>query len=143
MEKLQSTSTAAMLLLASCAATLGTGPFPVAIDSEPAGAVVTQGGHRLGVTPCTASVSNETSIVTLTLDGYAPREADLGTQSNAPLVVGGTLLFGPFEWIAASTGNAWSGIDMRPVLVELSQDPLPTWTRPRVGRHDRKAPPVR
>jgi hypothetical protein len=116
------------LALCSCAASKAKGPFIVPIDSSPRGATVTQAGRGIGITPCSASVTNETSILVLELDGYAPREVDLGTVSNEGVGMD-VLLFGPIGLLVAA--DSWRRINDAPVFVELTTEPAARWERPK------------
>lgn len=120
------------LLLCSCAAMMTHGPSVVPIDSRPQGAIVSYRGHDMGRTPCCVPMQG-VSTVTLRLEGHHARQVDVGTVSNADLVLAGILFFGPFELLFDLFNNAWTSVDGNPVLVELAPDdgaPLPMWERP-------------
>ena len=120
-----------MMMLCSCAATLGRGPFVVPIDSDPRGATVTQGGYSLGVTPCKVTLNAQDSVVMLELDGFAPREVDVGKRNNTGLVILGFLLWGPIELIVDACAGTWHRINTDPIVVPMSVEPQVRWERPK------------
>lgn len=135
---------AASLSLCSCAATFGSGPFAVPIDSEPQGAIVSYRGHDVGRTPCTVSMTTKSDRLTLRLDGYRPQEVGVRPTSNGGWVLLGILLWGPFELFAAAMSDSWTGLSTDPLKVPLSSTavdgpPQATWwksEKPRDDRHD-------
>lgn len=59
-------------------------------------------------------------------------KAYLGRISNAPAVIAGFLIFGPFKLIVDASSNAWSRVDNHALSVELApvdEAALPTWRR--------------
>lgn len=56
-------------LLCSCASTMGGGPFLLAVDSSPQGAMVVYDRADLGETPCTIWVHGNKQDLTLRLAG--------------------------------------------------------------------------
>ena len=76
---------AALAFQASC---LNVSPAGTTFASEPPGARVHVDGHDSGwVTPCLIALDEEeTHVVTLELDGYAPREVLLGPDERLGIV---------------------------------------------------------
>lgn len=125
-------------LLCSCAATFGTGPFLVPVDSTPQGAIVRYQGHDYGRTPCVVRMTNDSDRLTLRLDGHHPQEVMVRATSNGGYVILGILLWGPFELISAAIADAWSGLEERPLLVPLvpAEQPEPKlWVLPEPKKH--------
>jgi hypothetical protein len=83
------------LPLTACATAFGSGPFPLAVDSSPQGAIVSYMGHDCGVTPCTIAVGNDVREVQLRLDGHHPRTAHLLHESNLNWLCVTLLTWGP------------------------------------------------
>ncbi len=120
-------------MLASCAAMFGRGPYEVPVTTNPPGATVLYGGRDMGRTPCTVRMVHGRSIASLHLDGYHSQEFDVGTEANDALVIGGFVLWGPFELLFDALSGAFVGLDDTPVSVNLakSTEPMPlTWRRP-------------
>lgn len=110
----------ALPLLTSCAAMFGTSPSPAKITSDPPGATVIYRGTPVGVTPCDVKMKHNNSVLTLRMDGFHEREADLGSQSNGGLIFFGFFLWGPLELLFDAAADAWSCTDTRPFSIELA-----------------------
>lgn len=132
-----------LLLLCSCAATFGGGPFLVPVDSVPPNATVSYMGANIGRTPCVVPMKSDSHELLLKLDGYHPQKVWTGRTDNTGWVLLGILMWGPFELIAAAEAKAWSGIQTAPLRVPLvpSDQPAPTraWHLPGVYWYPKKA----
>jgi hypothetical protein len=117
------------LVMCSCAALRGRGPFFVPIDSTPRGATVSQGIYKLGTTPCRVHLTPRDTVVQVSLDGYAERTVDVGTVSNIGLIFMGFIFWGPIELVTAAMADAEKGVDTRPVHVSMSKEARPRWHR--------------
>lgn len=114
-------ATTCLLSLCSCATIVHGGPFFVPVDSHPQGALVSYRGVDLGRTPCEIRMDMKRGdVLELQLEGHHPREVEVGTRSNLPLVLVGMLLWGPFELIVDASTQSWSRIDDLPLLVQLA-----------------------
>lgn len=106
----------------------------VPISSSPSGATVIYRDNAVGVTPCTIRMDNEHRTLLLRADGYHEHLVDVGTVDNAPLVLLGILLWGPFELVCDAIGGAFMRTDDRHVHVALLEAGFPkpmAWVRPK------------
>jgi hypothetical protein len=118
-----------ILVAGGCATAFGTGPFQVPVTSEPSGAEVVYETNVIGRTPCSLLMrSTRSRSFTVRTAGYHPREVFPAEVSNGSLVLGGVLLFGPFELISAAANNSWSGLSetgIHVTLAPIGTAPLP------------------
>lgn len=112
-------SLAALPLLTGCAAMFGTGPFMVPVSSSPSGATVVYRENAVGVTPCTIRMDNRHRTLRLRAEGHHEQEVDVGAVDNAPLVLLGCLVWGPFELLCDAIGGAFMRTDDRHVHVSM------------------------